>query len=225
MENEKWKESLNGLKVGMPKGYFTDGLDPKVKVVIEAAIKKMQELGAEFVEIRLPSTHYGLAAYYILVPSEISSNYARFDGIRFGGKRDQFGQEVKRRIMLGTYSLSSGYYDDYYAKAAKVRTLIRQDFDKAFQKCDVMVSPVSPTTAWSLGEKIDDPLTMYLSDVYTIFANLAGIPALSVPCGFSDNLPVGLQILGKYMDEETILKVGYAYEQATEWRKEKPVLQ
>ena len=225
MENEKWKESLNGLKVGMPKGYFTDGLDPKVKVVIEAAIKKMQELGAEIVEISLPSTHYGLAAYYILVPSEISSNYARFDGIRFGGKRDQFGQEVKRRIMLGTYSLSSGYYDDYYAKAAKVRTLIRQDFDKAFQKCDVMVSPVSPTTAWSLGEKIDDPLTMYLSDVYTIFANLAGIPALSVPCGFSDNLPVGLQILGKYMDEETILKVGYAYEQATEWRKEKPVLQ
>jgi len=193
------------------------------------AIKKLGELGAEIVEISLPHTEYGIAAYYILVPSEISSNYARFDGIRYGGTRIDFGEEVKRRIMLGTYSLSSGYYDDYYAKAAKVRTLIKQDFEKAFDPsagsgCDVIVGPVSPTTAWNLGEKVQDPLTMYLSDAYTITANLAGIPGLSLPCGFADGLPVGLQILGKYMDEETILNIGEVYEQATEWRKEKPKL-
>ena len=156
--------------------------------------------------------------------SEVSSNLARFDGIRFGNSRDHFGDETKRRIMLGTFALSSGYYEAYFTKAAKVRTLIKQDFEKAFQKCDVIVGPVSPTVAWNLGEKISDPLMMYLSDVYTIPASLAGIPGLSVPCGFVDGLPVGLQILGKYMDEETILNVGEVYEKSTDWYKEKPKL-
>ncbi|KKR81473.1 MAG: Glutamyl-tRNA(Gln) amidotransferase subunit A [Candidatus Daviesbacteria bacterium GW2011_GWC1_40_9] len=156
--------------------------------------------------------------------SEVSSNLAKFTGIRFGKTRDKFGSEAKRRIMLGTFALSTGYYDDYFAKAAKVRTLIKQDFAKAFQKCDVIVGPVSPTTAWNLGEKVNDPLKMYLSDAYTIPASLAGIPGLSVPCGFSEGLPVGLQILGKYMDEETILDVAESYEQATSWRKVKPKL-
>lgn len=215
---------LEGIKVGIPKEYFGKGLDPGVEKVVRQAIKKLEELGAEIVEVSLPNSEYAVAAYYILVPSEISSNYARFDGIRYGGTRENFGQEVKRRIMLGTYSLSSGYYDDYYAKAAKVRTLVKQDFEKAFAGVDVIVGPVSPTIAWNLGEKIDDPLKMYLSDIYTISANLAGIPGLSVPCGFSEGLPVGLQILGKYMDEETILNVGEVYEQATDWRKEKPKL-
>ena len=224
MSNVKFQNNLKGIKVGIPKEYFGEGLDPKVKVVIETAIKKLEELGAEIVEISLPTSPYALATYYIIVPSEISANMARFDGIRYGSTRANFGPEVKRRIMLGTYALSTGYYDEYFAKAAKVRTLVKQDFDKAFEKVDVIVGPVSPTTAWNLGEKVDDPLAMYLSDIYTISANLAGIPGLSVPCGFSEGLPVGLQILGKQWDEETILRVGYAYEQATEWRKEKPLL-
>ncbi|QQG43400.1 MAG: Asp-tRNA(Asn)/Glu-tRNA(Gln) amidotransferase subunit GatA [Candidatus Daviesbacteria bacterium] len=220
----RWKAGIKRLKVGVPKEYFGEGLDPKVKQVIEDAIKKLEELGAEIVEVSLPHSEYALAAYYIIVPSEVSSNMARFDGIRYGFGREKIGPEVKRRIMLGTYTLSTGYYDEYYAKAAKVRTLIKGDFDKAFEKVDVIVGPVSPTTAWNLGEKVDDPLTMYLADIYTISANLAGIPGLSVPCGFSEGLPVGLQILGKQFDEETILRVGYAYEQATDWRKEKPKL-
>lgn len=217
-------QSIKGLKVGVPKEYFGEGLDLKVKKVVEDAIKKLEELGAEIVEISLPSSLYALAAYYIIVPSEVSANMARYDGIRFGKGRESIGAEVKRRIMLGTFSLATGYWDDYYAKAAKVRTLIKQDFEKAFEKVDVIVGPVSPTTAWDLGEKVDDPLKMYLSDIYTISANLAGIPGLSVPCGFADSLPVGLQILGKQWDEETILKVGYAYEQATQWHKQKPVI-
>ena len=217
-------DSLKGLKVGVPKEYFGEGLDPKVKKVIEKAIKKLEELGAEIVEVNLPHSSYALAAYYIIVPSEVSSNMARYDGIRYGKGRENIGAEVKRRIMLGTYALSSGYYDEYYAKAARVRTLVKRDFEKAFEKVDVIVGPVSPTTAWNLGEKIDDPLTLYLQDIYTISANLAGIPGLSVPCGFSEGLPVGLQILGKHFDEETILRVGYTYEQATEWRKVKPKL-
>lgn len=215
---------IKGLKVGVPKEYFGEGLDPEVKKVIEEAIKELEDLGAEIVEINLPHSEYALAAYYIIVPSEVSSNMARYDGIRYGKGRENIGAEVKRRIMLGTYALSTGYYDEYYAKAAKVRTLVRQDFNEAFEKVDVIVGPVSPTTAWNLGEKIADPLTMYLQDIYTISANLAGIPGLSVPCGFSDGLPVGLQILGKQFDEETILKVGYAYEQVTNWYKEKPKL-
>lgn len=218
----RFKNDLRGLRVGVPKEYFGEGLDKKVEKVIRDAIKKMEELGAEIVDVELPHTEYAIAAYYIIMPSEVSSNMARFDGLRYGKSRDNFGPEVKRRIMLGTFTLSSGYYDDYFAKAAKVRTLIKKDFEEAFKKCDVIVGPVSPTVAWNLGEKLDDPLKMYLSDVYTVPASLAGVPALSVPCGFLQGLPVGLQIIGKYMDEETILNVGEVYEQATDWHKEKP---
>lgn len=217
--------SLKGQKVGVPKEYFEEGLDKGVEKVIKDAISKLEELGGKIVEVSLPNTKSAIAAYYIIMASEVSSNLGRFDGIRFGKTRDQFGPEPKRRIMLGTFSLSSGYYDAYFTKAAKVRTLIKQDFEKAFEKCDVIVGPVSPTVAWNIGEKVDDPLKMYLSDVYTVPPSLAGIPGLSVPCGFSDGLPVGLQILGKYMDEETILDVGEVYENATQWRKEKPKLE
>lgn len=226
-----FKSDIKGLRVGVPKEYFTvpagrqgAGLDPEVKKTIRDAISKLEELGAEITEVSLPNTEYAIAVYYIIMSSEVSSNLARFDGIRFGKDRSHFGDETKRRIMLGTFALSSGYYDAYFTKAAKVRALIKQDFNKAFETCDVIVGPVSPTTAWGIGEKIDDPLKMYLSDAYTIPASLAGIPGLSIPCGFVDGLPVGLQILGKYLDEETILKVGFAYESATEWRKEKPKL-
>jgi len=215
---------LKGVKVGVPKEYFGAGLDSGVEKTIKDAIAKLEELGVEIVEISLPNTKYAVAVYYIIMASEVSSNLARFDGLRFGGTRDLFGAEPKRRIMLGTFALSTGYFDDYFIQAAKVRTLIKQDFDEAFKKVDVIVGPVSPTVAWNIGEKIKDPLTMYLSDAYTIPASLAGIPGLSVPCGFSDGLPVGLQILGKYMDEEMILNVGEVYEQNTEWHKKKPDL-
>ncbi len=224
IQNSKLKAEIRGLKVGVSKEYFGQGLNSGVEEVVKEAIKKLEELGAEIVEIDLPHTEYGIAAYYVLITSEISSNYARYDGIRFGGARDLFGSEVKRRIMLGTFALSTGYYDDYFAKAARVRALIKQDFEKAFEACDVIVGPVSPTVAWNLGEKVTDPLAMYMADVYTVPGSLAGIPGLSVPCGFSNGLPVGLQILGKQWDEETILRIGYAYEQATDWRKEKPDL-
>jgi aspartyl-tRNA(Asn)/glutamyl-tRNA(Gln) amidotransferase subunit A len=221
-------KDLKGVRVGVSKEYFGEGLDKGVERVIKDAIAKLEELGAEIVEISLPHTEYGVAVYYIVMASEVSSNLARFDGIRFGGGRDKFGAEAKRRIMLGTYSLSSGYYDAYFKKAAQVRTLIRQDFDKAFDLpaggVDVIVGPVSPTVAWNIGEKVDDPLKMYLSDAYTIPAALAGLPGLSVPCGFFNGLPVGLQILGKQYDEATILKVGHAFEQATNHHKEKPKL-
>lgn len=218
------RKDLKGLRVGIPKEYFGKGLDKEVDKVVKDAIKKLEELGAITVEISLSHTQYALATYYLIITSEISSNLARYDGIRFGSTRDKFGDEPKRRIMLGTFALSTGYFDDYFIKAAKVRTLIKQDFENAFKKYDVIVSPVSPTVAWNLGEKISDPLTMYLSDVYTIPASLAGIPGLSIPCGFSQGLPVGLQLLGKYMDEDTILSVGEAYENATDWHKQKPNL-
>lgn len=217
-------KTLKGVKVGIPKEYFEKGLNPEVEKVTREAIAKMEEMGADIVEVSLPHSKYAVAVYYIVMSSEVSSNLARFTGIRFGKDREKFGAEVKRRIMLGTFALSSGYYDAYFTKAAKVRTLIKQDFEKAFEKCDVIAGPVSPTVAWDLGEKINDPLAMYLSDAYTIPPSLAGIPGLSVPCGFVDGLPVGLQILGKYMDEETILNVGQLYEEATDWRKEKPKL-
>lgn len=215
-------ENLKGVKFGIPKEYFGEGLDKEVEKVIKISISKLKELGAQAVEVSLPNTRYGIASYYILMASEVSANLARFDGIRFGSEREDFGEEVKRRIMLGTFALSSGYYDAYFEKAARVRTLIKKDFEEAFRKCDVIVGPVSPTVAWNLGEKVDDPLTMYLSDAYTVPASLAGIPGLSVPCGFVNGLPVGLQILGKYMDEDTILAVGEVYEQATDWHKQKP---
>lgn len=218
------KKDLKNIKVGVPKEYLGEGLDKGVEEVIKKAIKKIEELGAEIVDVSLPHTEYGVAVYYIVMASEVSANLSRFDGIRFGNSRDHFGAEPKRRIMLGTFALSSGYYDDYFTKAAKVRNLIKQDFDQTFKSCDVIVGPVSPTTAWNLGDKVDDPLKMYLSDAYTIPASLAGIPGLSIPCGFSDGLPVGLQILGKYMDDETVLNIGEVYEQATNWRREKPQL-
>ena len=223
MTNSKLTD-LNGIKVGVPKEYFGKGLNEGVEKTIKEAIGKLEELGAEIVEISLPNTQYAIAVYYIIMASEVSSNLARFDGLRFGGDRSLFGPEPKRRIMLGTFALSTGYFDDYFIQAAKVRTLIKQDFDEAFEKVDVIVGPVSPTVAWNIGEKIADPLTMYLSDAYTIPASLAGIPALSIPCGFSDEMPVGLHILGKYMDEEMILNVGEVYEQATEWHTRKPKL-
>lgn len=208
------RTNLKDIKVGLPKEYLAN----------MQAVKKLEELGVEIVEVSLPHTEYALAAYCIIMASEVSSNLARFDGIRFGATRDQFGAEVKRRIMLGTYSLSAGYYDEYYEKAAKVRTLIKQDFDNVFQKCDVLVGPVSPTTAWNIGEKVDDPLKMYLSDTYTIPASLAGLPGLSVPAGFVNGLPVGLQILGKYMDDETVLNIGEIFQANTNYHKEKPKL-
>lgn len=217
-------KDLKGLRVGVVKEFFAEGLDPNVERTVRTAIDKLEELGAEIVEVSLPNTKYAVATYYILMASEVSSNLARYDGIRFGLDRSHFGPEVKRRIMLGTFALSTGYYEDYFMKAAKVRTKIKQDFEKVFQNVDVLVGPVSPTVAWNFGEKTTDPLTMYLSDIYTIPANLAGIPALSVPCGFADKLPVGLQIMGKYMDDETILDVGQIYEEACQWFKEKPKL-
>lgn len=223
-KSQKKLTDLKGVRVGVPKEYFGEGLDPEVAKVVKDAINKMEQLGAEIKQITLPNTEHGVAVYYIIMASEVSSNLARFDGIRFGGGRELFGSEPKRRIMLGTFALSTGYFDDYFIQASKVRSLIKQDFDKAFSEVDVIVGPVSPTTAWKLGEKVNDPLKMYLSDAYTIPANLAGICGLSMPCGFVNGLPVGLQILGNQMDEDTILAVGEVYEQSTDWHKEKPKL-
>lgn len=217
-------QNLKGVRIGIPIEYFAKGLDQDVEKVINTALNKLKDLGAETVEVSLPHTQYAVATYYLIMASEVSSNLARYDGVRFGKDRSKFGPEAKRRIILGTFALSAGYFEDYFIKAAKVRTLIRQDFEKAFKKCDVVAGPVSPTVAWNLGEKISDPLTMYLSDIYTLSASLAGIPGLSVPCGFSAGLPVGLQLLGKYMDENTILSVGEIYQSAADWHKEKPKL-
>ena len=217
-------KDLKGVKVGVPTEYFEEGLDKGVEKVIKEAIQKLEDLGAEIIEISLPNTKYAVAVYYIIMASELSSNLARFDGIRFGEDRSKFGAEAKRRIMLGTFSLSSGYYDAYFTKAAKVRNLIIQDFKRAFERVDVIVGPVSPTVAWNIGEKINDPLKMYLSDAYTIPASLAGLPGLSVPCGFSEGLPVGLQILGKHGEDSRVLDIGEAYENACEWKEEKPSL-
>src|SRR5688500_5030090 len=217
------------------------GLDPEVGAIVQKAIDQLQKLGAELVEVSLPHTEYAVATYYIVATAEASANLARFDGIRYGARVEGsdptalytktrgagFGAEVKRRIILGTYVLSSGYYDAYYLRAQKVRTLIRQDFLKAFEKVDAIVTPTSPTPAFKAGEKSDDPLQMYLSDIFTISCNLAGISGISVPCGFtsSPKLPIGLQFLGKPFGEATMLKAAHAYEQATAWHKERPVLQ
>ncbi len=230
---------IKGLKIGIPKEYFIKGMDREIEESVKTAIKKLESLGAVPVDISLPHTEYAVAAYYVLATSEASSNLARYDGVKYGfraeGKdlmemymntRSQgFGAEVKRRIMLGTYALSSGYYDAYYKKAQQVRTLIKRDFEKAFAEVDVIATPTSPTAAFKLGEKTADPLQMYLSDIFTISVNLAGIPGISIPCGFtSNNLPIGLQIIGKHFDEESILKAAYAYEQSTDWHKRKPKL-
>ncbi len=228
---------IKGLKLGLPKEYFIDGIDPEVGAAIQAAVKKFQELGAEVVEISLPHTEYAVAVYYIVATAEASANLARFDGIRYGLRVDGptpldlyrrtrgagFGPEVKRRIILGTYVLSSGYYDAYYLRAQKVRTLIRQDFLNAFQKVDAILTPTTPTGAFKAGEKTGDPMQMYLSDIFTISCNLGGICGLSVPCGFTSNpqLPIGLQILGQPFGEATVLKLAHAYEQATKWHTQR----
>ena len=231
---------IKGLKLGLPKEYMIGGLDAEVKAAVDAAVKKFTGLGAEIVEISLPHTDYAVATYYIIATAEASANLARFDGIRYGARVDGadpielysktrgagFGPEVKRRIILGTYVLSSGYHDAYYLHAQKVRTLIRHDFLQAFEQCDAIVTPTTPTAAFKIGEKSADPLQMYLSDIFTISCNLAGIPGISVPCGFTKNprLPVGLQLLGRPFGEESLLKIAHAYEQATPWHKEKAAI-
>jgi aspartyl-tRNA(Asn)/glutamyl-tRNA(Gln) amidotransferase subunit A len=233
-------EPVNGLRIGIPREYFIEGIDPEVERVVREAIKVLEGIGAVTADLSLPHTEYGVAAYYILAPSEASSNLARYDGIKYGFRvpewsnlrdmymrtRDEgFGAEVKRRIMLGTYALSAGYYDAYYKKAQQVRTLILQDFEAAFREVDVIAAPIAPTPAFKIGEKTDDPLQMYLSDVFTIPVNLAGIPGISLPCGFSSaGLPIGLQIIGKPFDEETILRLAYAFEQQTNYHRHKPSL-
>lgn len=232
---------LKGLRVGVPKEYFVDGIEPDVRASVEAAMKQLTALGAELVDISLPHTKYAVSVYYIIVTAEASSNLARFDGIRYAhrtkdvgdllslyekSRAEGFGAEVKRRIILGTYVLTSGYYDAYYLRAQKVRTLIRRDFEEAFKKVDVIVSATSPEVAFPCGAKTADPLKMYLADIFTIAANLAGICGLSLPCGFSEKegatLPIGLQLLGPSFAEKTLFRVGHAYEQATEWHKKHP---
>ena len=238
--------NIKGLKLGLAREYMIGGLDPDVKEAIGSAVQQLTRLGAEVVEISLPHTEYAVATYYIIATAEASANLARFDGIRYGLRVDGadpielysktrgagFGAEVKRRIILGTYVLSSGYYDAYYLRAQKVRTLIRQDFLKAFQNVDAILTPTTPTAAFKVGEKSDDPLQMYLSDIFTVAANVAGICGISVPCGFTSGgnpepaapkLPIGLQLLGKPFGEETLLKIAHAYEQSTPWHVEKPL--
>jgi aspartyl-tRNA(Asn)/glutamyl-tRNA(Gln) amidotransferase subunit A len=224
------EKPVRGLKIGVAKEYLGEGLDGEIRTAVEAAIQKLAKQGCEIVEVSLPHTKYAIPTYYIVATAEASSNLARFDGVRYGYRakdartlsemyrrsRDQgFGAEVKRRIMLGTYALSAGYYDAYYLKAQRVRTLLTQDFEDAFKKVDAIVAPVSPTAAFKLGEKVDDPLAMYLADIYTVTADLAGIPGISVPCGETkEKLPIGLQILGRHFDESTILRVAHASENA-----------
>jgi aspartyl-tRNA(Asn)/glutamyl-tRNA(Gln) amidotransferase subunit A len=230
---------IEGLRLGIPKEYFASGIQPEVERAVGQAIRLLEKNGAVLEEISLPHTDYAVAAYYIIATAEASSNLARYDGMRYGRRADApdltetymlsreegFGAEVKRRIMLGTYALSAGYYDAYYLKAQKVRALIKKDFDQAFESCDAIITPTAPTTAFKIGEKTQDPLQMYLSDICTISVNLAGLPALSLPCGFdTDGLPIGIQIIGKHFDEATLFRIAYAYEQSTDWHKRKPNL-
>jgi aspartyl-tRNA(Asn)/glutamyl-tRNA(Gln) amidotransferase subunit A len=230
---------VKGLRIGVPKEYFIDGMVPDVESAVRAALKQYQSLGASVHEISLPHASYAIAAYYLIATAEASANLARYDGIRYGLRVDAedhnslydltraqgFGTEVKRRIMLGTFALSAGYYDAYYLKAQKVRTLIRRDFEKAFETCDVIVTPVAPTTAFKIGEKMDDPLTMYLSDIFTISVNLAGLPAMSIPCGYdSVGLPIGMQLIGPPFSEETILRAGDAYERSGAFTRREPAI-
>ena len=234
------KKDIKGIKIGVPKEYFIEGVDEEVKDAVREAIEEIKRLGAVCEEISLPHTRYAVSVYYLLATSEASSNLARFDGVQYGyssaragsvidmhknTRKEGFGDEAKRRIILGTFALSSGYYEAYYLKALKVRTLIKKDFDDVFKRYDAIITPTSPTAAFKIGEKIKDPLTMYLSDIFTISANLTGIPGVSIPCGFTkDSLPIGLQILGKAFDEEAILRIAYSYEQATEWHNRRPQL-
>ena len=226
-------QDVKGLKIGLPKEYFGEGIDAKVKDQIKLAIKKYEELGAEIVEVSLPHTEYAVITYYIIAPAEASANLSRFDGVRYGHRNmeavscpemttltrtEGFGPEVRRRIMLGNYVLSTGYYDAYYKKAMQVRTLIRRDFEEAFKQCDLLLTPTSPVTAYPIDGKMD-PLAIYMLDVTTIPVNMAGLPGISIPCGFADGLPVGMQLIGKPLDEETVLRAAYTFEQATEFHK------
>lgn len=228
--------NVRGLKLGYIKELFGGGINQDVKEAAQKALQKYEALGAKLIEVSMPSFEYAVATYYLIAPAEASSNLARYDGVKFGHRtkdakdlltmyyetrREGFGSEVKRRIMLGTYALSAGYYDAYYLKALKVRTLIKRDYEKAFETCDLLLSPTTPTSAFKMGEKTADPLAMYLSDIATIPVNLAGLPAISIPCGFSNGLPVGLQITGKAFDEETILRAAFTYEQNTDWHKQR----
>ena len=234
------KKDVKKLKVGVPMEFFAEGLDPEVEQAVRAAIEELKSLGGQIKEIQLPRTDAAVAVYYVIATAEASSNLARYDGVKFGlraketkdlldlymkTRQEGFGPEVKRRIMLGTYALSAGYYDAYYGKAQAVRTLIRQDFHEAFKEVDLIATPVTPTPAFKLGEKSENPLQMYLSDIYTISVNLAGLPAISVPCGFSKGgLPIGLQLIGRAFEEETLLRAAHAYEQSTQWHLKKPVV-
>ena len=228
---------LKGLRIGIPKQYFGEGLDADVATVIQQSLKELEKLGAILVEVDLPNTGLSVPAYYVIAPAEASSNLSRFDGARFGYRCDNpkdltdlykrsrgegFGSEVKRRIMIGTYALSAGYYDAYYLQAQKVRRLVQQDFVKAFEQCDVIAGPTSPSVAFGFGEKNTDPVAMYLSDIYTIATNLAGLPAMSIPAGFSKNLPVGLQLVGNYWQEAQLLNVAHRYQQVTAWHSQLP---
>ncbi|MGJ7035513.1 Asp-tRNA(Asn)/Glu-tRNA(Gln) amidotransferase subunit GatA [Anoxybacillus eryuanensis] len=230
---------IQGLKIAVPKEYLGEGVSEEVRQSVLQALKVLESLGATWEEVSLPHSKYALATYYLLASSEASANLARFDGVRYGYRTDNaknlmemykqtrsegFGNEVKRRIMLGTFALSSGYYDAYYKKAQKVRTLIKQDFENVFEKYDVIIGPTTPTPAFKIGEKTSDPLTMYANDILTIPVNLAGVPGISIPCGFVNGLPVGLQIIGKHFDESTIYRVAHAFEQATDYHKQKPTL-
>jgi aspartyl-tRNA(Asn)/glutamyl-tRNA(Gln) amidotransferase subunit A len=232
------RTGVRGLRVGVPREYFVSGMDRAVEESVKAAVRVLEQEGAVIEEISLPHTEYAVAVYYLLATAEASSNLARYDGVKYGyrakspvnladlyfrSRAEGFGPEVKRRIMLGTYALSSGYYDAYYTKAQRVRTLITRDFDRAFQRVDVIATPTAPTPAFRFGEKTQDPLQMYLSDIFTISVNLAGVPALSLPCGLSpEGLPIGLQIIGKPFAEATILRAAAAYERVTEWKTKKP---
>jgi aspartyl-tRNA(Asn)/glutamyl-tRNA(Gln) amidotransferase subunit A len=230
-------ENLRGLRIGIPKEYFVEGLDSEVDASLRTAIKQIESLGAEAIEVSLPHTQYAIPVYYLILFAEASSNLAKYDGVRFGlsernveslmdvylkTRESGFGAETKRRIMLGTFALSAGYYDAYYLKAQKVRTLIRQDFQKAFETCDALITPVAPTTAFRIGEKITNPLDMYLSDIHVVAVNLAGIPALSVPCGISNGLPIGMQIMGPHLSEEMLLRIGHMYQSQTDWHSKHP---
>ena len=232
-------KGIVGLRLGIPAEYFIEGMDPEVEAAVRDAIKTLEKLGARCEPVSLPHTEYGLAAYYLIAPAECSSNLARYDGVKYGlrvprardivdmyskTRAQGFGREVKRRIMLGTYALSAGYYDAYYGKAQRVRTLVRRDFQQAFERVDLIVAPTTPNVAFKLGEK-EDPLQMYLNDVFTIPVNLAGLPGLSMPAGFTRiGLPIGLQLIGRPFDEPTLLRAAYAYERATEWHTRKPPL-
>jgi aspartyl-tRNA(Asn)/glutamyl-tRNA(Gln) amidotransferase subunit A len=238
----KLNEGVEGLRVGLAREFFADGLDAEIRAATEGAAEHLREAGAELVDVSLPvagNSDYCVGCYYVIAMAEASANLSRFDGVKYGHRTadaenlqrmyhrtrsEGFGAEVKRRIMLGTYVLSAGYYDAYYRKAQQVRTLIRQDFQRAFQEVDALVTPTSPVVAFRLGERTDDPVQMYLIDVCTLPANIAGLPAMSVPCGFDQGLPVGMQLVGPHLSEETLLRVAYAYEQATEWRQASPEL-